>query len=214
MPRLFGYAIVAVVLLVAGGLGAHHFTTAGASSPFPAHDTDINWDGQVNAIDVGGVRANFGQVAVGARPVAEQNLDGDGNIKVHEQGIVQVNVLAEPGTTTLILDADHGGGTAYTDFVNVENCESMILLAERSASLYFDNKIAYIASHDGVTGYGVVPASNAPIIDQATPGYTEWVSVATSRAYLDVSKHNVGTPYMQFGIPSGAQHLTIRLYCG
>ena len=84
---LAGVALVAVVAL--GVLGTLRWASAIGS--------DVNNDGTVNIIDIGHIVRDFGQtVPTEPLEILEQNLDETGNIKVHEQGVVDVRVVEQP----------------------------------------------------------------------------------------------------------------------
>ena len=96
-------------------------------------------------------------------PVREQNVDATGNIKVHEQGVVDVNVvsggagrLIELGTVTLAL-----GEVQWYPMVEVGDCVEISAMAKQTSGPPAEpgNYIAFrsgIESPDGVTGVGGV----------------------------------------------------------
>ncbi len=101
---LAGIALVAIVGLAVLG------TWRWASAIGP----DVNNDGGVVANDISAVVAAFGTlVPVEPLKVIEQNLDVDGNIKVHEQGTVDVNVLGSgaPPVLHTLFDSEPFGAS-------------------------------------------------------------------------------------------------------
>jgi hypothetical protein len=123
--------IIAVAAVAIFGLRA--FTQATAANTVSVHDADVNWDGRVNSGDQGAVASKFNQVVPpGGRPVAEQNLDGNGNIRVAQQGPVDVNVVSQtsalPVTRTLFLDEAFAGAETKTSAsVDVSGCTNFEL---------------------------------------------------------------------------------------
>lgn len=94
-------SIVAVTVLAVGvvaSVGVYQFRQADAAPGLPVtiQDADVDADGHISILDLAGTARYYGQAVPNvARPVAEQNLDGNGNIKVHEQGTVNVNVVSQ-----------------------------------------------------------------------------------------------------------------------
>jgi len=108
--------------------------------------------------------------APSATQVREQNLDGSGYIRMHEQGTANVNVIATParspdrlislGTQTV------GVGARYRSvFVDVTDCNKATVMATSS-----DTNSAFAVnpqmSPDGVRGISAIPATaSGDVID-------------------------------------------------
>ena len=99
-----------------------------------------------------------------ATRVREQNLDASGLIRVHEQGVADVNVLSTPplaapaGRTILVAEnvtIPAGPNSHTTNFVATADCLNMAVFIEMSGSL---SPIELNLSGDGVTSHGVVGA--------------------------------------------------------
>lgn len=211
MLRLTLTIISAIIVGAAAFASVEHYTEATTASSITAHDADVNGDTNINSIDLGQVAQRFGQQAVGARPVAEQNLDANGNIRVAQQGPIDVNVLSSASSLRTIFDGDVAGGAEFsTDIVSMDGCDrQMLLFAQRSGGFYFNNIMGFDPSPDGTTVY----LDNMNPVSNTTPGYAGWAGAFNVNAYLDVSGKNLG-PHMRFRIQNGgAQHVTIQLYC-
>src|SRR5436305_8650128 len=109
MLRLSVYAIAALTIAAASFLGAYRYThTSASTNTISAYDADVDGNGAVSIADPIAALGKIGQLAQGARPVAEQNLDANGNIKVHEQQTSRLIPLA----TNVVVP--QGPSTAYT----------------------------------------------------------------------------------------------------
>jgi hypothetical protein len=211
MIRIILIAIATVALGVASFASVRVFSEATASDNVTPHDADVDWSGNVDLRDPLAALSQFGAQAAGGRPVAETNVDANGNIKVAQQGVAEVSMVSMPGTVRTIFDGDVGPGSEFvTDIVDVENCDrQMILFAERDGPYYFNNLIGYEPSPDGVTVY----ADGVIVIPSGTFGLASWAQANLQHAFLDVTGRNVG-PFMRFRVVNGgAQHITIQLYC-
>lgn len=62
-------------------------------------------------------------------PVAEQNLDADGNIRVHEQGTVAVQEVREPFQRSSRFD--NWGGKEFRSFSSISVPEGKMLIVEK-----------------------------------------------------------------------------------
>lgn len=62
-------------------------------------------------------------------PVAEQNLDADGNIKVHEQGTVAIREVREPFQRSSRFD--NWGGKEFRSFSGISLPEGKLLIIEK-----------------------------------------------------------------------------------
>ena len=85
--RTIGFGLIACLAVAAlASLGTYRWASA--------YGPDVTLDGRVRVDDMVQVIQAYGQnnIPTPPIPVREQNLDGSGNIKVHEQGTVSVNV--------------------------------------------------------------------------------------------------------------------------
>jgi len=152
--------------------------------------------------------------------VREQNLDGSGLIRVHEQGVANVsvtnasmpvngtvnvgnlpavqdvNVLAVPSQTGRLIElgteAVPGGGRFLTPFADVSDCGRVTLMA-RSSSGYPTGASIESMSPDGTTVITAVTPSG----QQATSGGTYSLhNLETVMPFmrLSISNGNFGTP--------------------
>ena len=143
---LAGVALVAVVAL--GVLGTLRWASAIGS--------DVNNDGTVNIIDIGHIVRDFGQtVPTEPLEVLEQNLDESGNIKVHEQGVVDVNILTAPtaGMRELLMETVVGDNST-TSLVDTSDCTDFIgMLRPTAGTMTFagSGTIDIDTSPDGFT---------------------------------------------------------------
>ena len=171
--RMVGLAVVAVVA-VAG------LAVLGAWRAVSAIGPDVNNDGYVRSRDISEVVRAYGlKVPTAPLPVREQNLDADGNIKVHEQGVVSVsasaplpveqqgvldvNVLSEPQSqaTHLVLYetvAGDGSGFARTSFADTSGCSDFIAMTRGpvggAVAMHLTSTTQY-SSPDGTTSVPV-----------------------------------------------------------
>jgi hypothetical protein len=98
--------IIAITILIVGLFafaGIDHYTSAMASDSVTPHDADVDWSGNVDLRDPLASLSQFGAQTVGGRPVTETNVDANGNIKVAQQGVVDVNVVSENGPTPTVI---------------------------------------------------------------------------------------------------------------
>ncbi len=123
-------AITTIIAIAAVAVfGLRIFAQATAVNPVTADDADVNWDGRVNSGDMLGVALKYGQQSSpDGRPVREQNLDGDGNIKVAQQGTVNVNVVT--AASGRIIPLFQSATWTYTSppppmFVDVRDCQHL-----------------------------------------------------------------------------------------
>src|SRR5438105_1107113 len=108
MLRLSLYAIAALTIAAVSFFGAYRYThTSASTSTISTYDADVDGNGAVTIADPIAALGKIGQLATGARPVAEQNLDANGNIRTHEQGSVVVQGVPSrtiPIATNVQLD--------------------------------------------------------------------------------------------------------------
>jgi hypothetical protein len=143
-----------------------------------------------------------------AQPVAEQNLDATGNIKVHEQGVANVNVVNSPplhggrlielGTQTV------GAGAVWEPIADVRDCTVIRAMAQGTLStgMTLDNS-SYV-SPDG---------TNRMRLQNGVPG-TEHTVV--DGKYSAVGSPIAGYPFIQIrlaNVGASPQDITAWLWC-
>src|SRR4051812_32256192 len=95
MLRLSIYAVAAVTIAAVSFFGAYRYThTSASTNTISTYDADVDGNGAVTIADPIAALNYIGQLTQGPRPVAEQNLDVNGNIKVHDTGTVNVSVVS------------------------------------------------------------------------------------------------------------------------
>src|SRR4051794_37090031 len=103
MLRLSIYAVAAVTIAAVSFFGAYRYThTSASTNTISTYDADVDGNGAVTIADPIAALNYIGQLAQGARPVAEQNLDANGNIKVHEQGTLSTRART-PGQQVKVV---------------------------------------------------------------------------------------------------------------
>ena len=93
------------------------------------------------------------------QPVREQNLDGDGFIAVHEQGVADVNVVSVPSQAGRLIDLGTafaaGNNDAVFPLVEVSDCEVMRAMARAPHSSGTSIEARVNTSPDGTTRIAV-----------------------------------------------------------
>jgi len=169
--------LVASIIGAAMVLGVHRYTSA--TTTVTPHDADVDASGAVTLGDVSAALGKVGALATGARPVAEQNLDANGNIKVHEQGTVNVNVISSevprlipvaqdvvlPSGAFVTTEGGCGGGApCFTagptaligGFLDVRGCRHIDIFTDASSASEERNfNVELNLSPDGSNVYGV-----------------------------------------------------------
>lgn len=217
-------AIIAIgtfVLGFAAFAGVNHYTDASASvSAAPATKTPT--------------AAAATPTPAPPQPLAvvEQNLDGSGNIKVHEQGTVNVNVVssAVPRFIPIVAGATVLQGQPYTPqggFVNVSDCAHLDLFITASVS----NNTAPVGqvvpwlyasldlSPDGTTAFG--PASDLSLGQVSGLTANGTTLHVVGRTVWNTSW--AASPYVRLNIGGSGEHgysvgadptnITAQLYC-
>src|SRR5207253_10621506 len=92
--------------------------TSASTNTISTYDADVDGNGAVSIADPIAALGKIGQLATGARPVAEQNLDANGNIKTHEQGTITVDVASPRRVISLAQDLTLPAGQ-YSTVYNV-----------------------------------------------------------------------------------------------
>ncbi len=234
MKRLLAIATMIAVLVLVTAAGFDRYTAATAST-VTRHDADVNWNGQVNVADLQQVAANLGAVPPGARPVAEQNLDGNGNIRVAQQGVVDVNLISGgSGRVIQVLDNAPVGGNANipttSAYVDVMSCERLDLFATgvlnspvppNAGSRQFVFEAAI--SIDGVSSFGGAAVQQS--LDSGSSigfGEGQGLTPVTAAALLRYNRVDAArAPYVSLSVypqhPSGTVHpggtVSAWLYC-
>src|SRR4051794_6036763 len=121
MLRLSLYPVAALTIAAVTFFGAYRYThTSASTNTISTYDADVDGNGAVTIADPIAALGKIGQLAQGARPVAEQNLDADGNIKVHEQGTLSVSVAPAARRVIAVLNnATIPAGTSVVQFADV-----------------------------------------------------------------------------------------------
>lgn len=206
MLKLTLTVISAIIVGAAAFAGVERYTEATTASSVTAHDADVNADTKVNAIDLSQVAQRFNQQAVGARPVAEQNLDANGSIRVHDPG----GRVIELGSHSV----GNGQWTTIGSFVDVRDCASLSWLVEASIADASTSaiQIELGLSLDAEHVYAVVQNGN----------FTSGTSGTQSYSAQRINYWNAGgSPASPFVRPSvyvtgGAgspTNMTLSLYC-
>ncbi len=131
MIRRSMFAVIVLAVGVVAGVGIYQFrqVDAAPSLPVTIQDADVDADGQISILDLAGAARYYGQAVPNvARPVAEQNLDANGNIKVHEQGVVVATVKRMsrviPVTTAFtVTSADNLNPDLISGWIDVRDCK-------------------------------------------------------------------------------------------
>ena len=181
--RIVAMGLVTLVVVVGASiLGTWRWASA--------YGPDVNVDGHVRIDDIlAVVHAYYQDVPTPPIPVQEQNVDGNGNIKVHEQGTVNVsaaaplqvqqqgaidvNVLSEPQPQAVHLVLHEtvvaiGTGKVRTSFADTSACADFIamnkVVSPAGSTLRFTDTTQY-ASPDGTTS---VPVETKGILTGVT----------------------------------------------
>ena len=163
-------SILAVIVLAVGvvaSVGIYQFRQVDAAPGLPVtiQDADVDADGHISILDLAGTARYYGQAVPNvARPVAEQNVDGNGDIKVHEQGTVNVNVVSStvPRLIPIVTGASVAKGQTLPlgGFVNVSDCGAIdvyasVTIGDNTLTGNYDSfaSAMFDVSLDGVTTY-------------------------------------------------------------
>jgi len=151
----------------------------------------------------------------GDQKVREQNLDGSGFIRVHEQGTANVNVLSLPaeqpgrlielGTQTFTL----GGNRYQSAFVDVRDCRDITAMATASVSPDPSSgmDISFDASPDGTQ---VIPVElTGATRNDSSQGGVRAGSIHDSRIRLPFLRALVGFG----GVTTSTVNATAWIWC-
>lgn len=176
-----------------------------AEAALRSWNEDVDSNGTVNVVDVfRTAKVAFGMAepsAVEVTAVREQNIDADGFIKVHEQGVVDVNVvshaagrLIELGTVTVST----AGHVQEYPMVDVSDCvETMVMAQQTSEPPEPPGQIDYIALGTGFESPNGIRRISS-ILAAASSGQVDGFST-TSGSFP--GRHR----YVQFGVRAATQ---------
>src|SRR5690242_8797563 len=136
MLRLSLYVAIALTIAAASFFGAYRYThTSASTNTITPYDADVDGNGAVTIADPISALNQIGAMATGPRPVAEQNLDANGNIKVHEQGTVNVAFAPAPRRVIQVFtNATMPAGTSSSAIEDVHDCSHLDVFASGSIS--------------------------------------------------------------------------------